>query len=52
MLMADTASLPTPEPAFVAHLLEEAPKLAAAVEVAKRLALSLAAAVRKISTLC
>jgi transposase len=41
MLMADTASLPTPEPAFVAHLLEEAPKLAAAVEVAKRLALLL-----------
>jgi transposase len=41
MLMADTASLPEPGPAFVTHLLEEAPKLAAAVEVAKRLALLL-----------
>jgi transposase len=36
-----TRELATPEPAFVAHLLEEAPKLAAAVEVAKRLALLL-----------
>jgi transposase len=41
MLMADTATLPLPEPAFVAHLLEEAPKLAAPVEVTKRLALLL-----------
>lgn len=41
MLMADAASLPKPGPAFVTQLLEEAPKLAAAVEVAKRLALLL-----------
>ncbi len=41
MLLADTASLPKPDAAFVTHLLEEAPKLAAAVEMAKRLAVLL-----------
>jgi transposase len=41
MLMADVATLPKPERAFDARLLEEAPKLAAAIGAAKRLALVL-----------